>query len=69
MAKLIKILPYAIQFYAKCLITSLRIFRLKSRFFLSLVYYCRKTEIVPFESESNRPRKHTATARHWVPET
>jgi len=69
MAKQIKILPYAKQFYAKCLKPRLRVFRLKSRFFRSLVYYCRKAEIFPFESESYRPREHTGTARHWVPET
>jgi len=68
-AKLIKTLLYATQFYAKCLKTILRIFRLKSQFFQSLVYYCRKAEIFPFESESYRPREHTAIARHWVPET
>jgi hypothetical protein len=57
-AKLIKILPYDTQFYAKCLKTRLRIFRLKSRFFRSLVYYCPKAEILLFESESYRPREH-----------
>jgi hypothetical protein len=65
-AKLIKILPYATQINEKRLKTRLHIFGLKSRFFHSLVYYGRKAEICPFESESYRPREQSATARHWV---